>query len=156
MRTLAIGDVHGCSRALAALLDLVRPTADDVVVALGDYVDRGPDSAGVINALLRLARSTILIPLCGNHEQMMLSGRDSPGDFQVWIACGGDAALRSYSPPGDAGKVADVPDEHWEFLARCRDYHETATHIFVHAGVHPDTPLAEQPSYVLRWEQFND
>ncbi len=156
MRTLAIGDIHGCSQALRTLLDAVRPAGDDRVIALGDYVDRGPDSYGVIEQLLELHRAGRLVALLGNHEEMMLRARESEEALAEWLVCGGKQALASYSPRGDAGRLDDVPDEHWHFLdAICAEWHETATHIFVHANVCPDLPLEEQPDYMLRWEAID-
>jgi len=152
MRTLAIGDIHGCSQALRALLDAVKPGPDDWLITLGDYVDRGPDSYGVIEQLLGLHRTGRLIALRGNHEEMMLLARESQEKLRCWLECGGKLALRSYSALGDAGKLADVPDAHWHFLERlCIDWHETDTHIFVHANVCPSLPMDEQLSLMLRW-----
>jgi serine/threonine protein phosphatase 1 len=156
MRTLAIGDVHGCSGALRALLDAVKPTSDDLIVTLGDYVDRGPDSFGVLDQLLHLRRTGRLVALRGNHEEMMLLARESEGKLHDWLDCGGKPTLASYSPLGDAGRLADVPDEHWDFLENvCIAWHETDTHIFVHANAHPDVPMDEQPGYMLRWEAIS-
>jgi serine/threonine protein phosphatase 1 len=152
MRTLAIGDVHGCSGALRALLDAVKPTPDDLIVTLGDYVDRGPDSYGVIDQLLQLRRTHRLAALRGNHEEMMLLARQDEDKLNSWLECGGKKTLASYSPLGDAGKLVDVPDEHWDFLETvCTDWHETATHIFVHANVCPTLRMDEQLTLMLRW-----
>lgn len=159
MRTLAVGDIHGCSRAFDALLKAADPRPGDTLVTLGDYIDRGPDSAGVVDRLVRLARSpdVRLVPLRGNHEQMMMEARHGPGELEVWLHCGGDAALASYSVFGDAGRLADVPDDHWRFLERtCVDWFETDTHFFVHAGAFAEVPLADQPVFMLRWEAFRD
>ena len=71
-RLIAIGDIHGCLTALDTLLDAIAPTSSDIIVTLGDYVDRGPDSRGVIDRLIELGRQTRLIGLLGNHEEMML------------------------------------------------------------------------------------
>src|SRR4029453_4765190 len=71
-RTIAIGDIHGCAAALGALVAAIEPTADDTLVALGDYVDRGPNSRGVLDELLALAKRCRLVPLLGNHEIMLL------------------------------------------------------------------------------------
>ncbi|MGL4552234.1 MAG: metallophosphoesterase, partial [Gemmataceae bacterium] len=79
MRTLAIGDIHGYSATLDALLQAVAPAADDRVVTLGDYVDRGPDSRGVIDRLIALHATGRLIPLFGNHDEMMLEGLAEDG-----------------------------------------------------------------------------
>lgn len=70
-RTIAVGDIHGCSRALDTLLDAIRPGSTDTVITLGDYIDRGPDTRGVIDRLIRLAGECTLIPLIGNHEAML-------------------------------------------------------------------------------------
>ena len=78
-RTIAIGDIHGCSRALAALLTTIKPTRNDVIVTLGDYIDRGPDSRGVIEQLVALEGQCTVIPLLGNHDEMLLHlMQDSP------------------------------------------------------------------------------
>jgi len=156
MRTLAIGDIHGCSRALNALLELVQPQADDTIVTLGDYVDRGPDTLGVLDRLLALRKQCRLIALRGNHEQMMLDARAAGHPDRDWLESGGDATLRSYAILGDAGKLVDVPDIHWDFLERTPLYHEIETHFFVHASVFPEVPLDEQPDVMMLWEKFDD
>ena len=149
-RTLALGDVHGCSAALAAVLAAVDPQADDIVVSVGDYVDRGPDSAGVIAAMIELAGRCHLIPVRGNHDQMMLDARRDEHGLRVWLTCGGDATLASYG-----SLLADVPGDHWAFLARtCVDSVETATHLFVHGGVVPRLAVERQPPAVLQWQKF--
>lgn len=156
-RILAIGDVHGCLSALHPLLAAVAPTSQDTLITLGDYVDRGPDSAGVITTILRLRRSCRVISLLGNHEAMMLAARKGGAKLENWLECGGDATLRSYAVLGDAGCLADVPDDHWTFLDKeCVSWHEAQTHFFVHANAYAEMPLDEQPEYMLRWEKFND
>jgi serine/threonine protein phosphatase 1 len=154
MRHLAIGDIHGCSRALDALLAAVSPRADDRLITLGDYVNRGPDSRGVLGRLLQLHRLGQLIPLRGNHEEMMLEARESDAHLGLFLNVGGDRTLASYGPDAT---LADVPAAHWDFIENvCRDYYETDTHFFVHANAYPDVPLVEQPTFMLRWEPFND
>jgi len=155
MRILVIGDIHGCSTAFDALVAAVQPVAEDRVITLGDYVDRGPDSFGIVQRLIALEKNCQLVALRGNHDHMMLASRDNPETYQLWQECGGKAALASYSPSGGEGKLADVPSEHWEFLEkRCVDWHENDTHFFVHANVLPDVPLPEQPEYMLFWEKL--
>ena len=70
-RTIAIGDIHGCSAALDALLEAIRPRPEDCIVTLGDYINRGPDSRGVIERLIELKDRCRLVPLLGNHEEML-------------------------------------------------------------------------------------
>jgi serine/threonine protein phosphatase 1 len=128
-RVLAIGDIHGCSAALDALLAVARPTRDDLVVTVGDYVHRGPDSAGVLDRLIALHQTHQVVSLCGNHEELFLEAH--------------------------ANRRADVPPAHLHFIEHvCRDWYETETHLFVHANADPELPLAEQPTHVLRWEKL--
>jgi serine/threonine protein phosphatase 1 len=157
MRVLAIGDIHGCSRSFDLLLAAVDLRPDDLVITLGDYVDRGPDSAGVLRRVIALSKTHRLIALRGNHEQMMLEARRRPDEVSTWLLCGGAKTLASYAVPGDAGKLADVPGDHWEFLEnQCVEWHETDTHFFVHANAYPDMPLADQPDYMLFWESLDN
>src|SRR5690348_9795781 len=93
MRLLAIGDIHGCLRAFTTLLDLVALHPDDQIITLGDYVDRGPDSRGVLDRLVALYDTGRLIPLRGNHDVMMLGAREIPDPF--WLGFGGAATLLS-------------------------------------------------------------
>src|SRR5262245_38479045 len=116
MRTLAIGDIHGCLRAFDTLLELVDPHSDDLVVTLGDYVDRGPDSKGVLDQLLALRERCRLIALTGNHDLMMLAGREDPEHFGEWLSCGGKETLESYGVTPDWETFAPaVPGRHWRF-----------------------------------------
>lgn len=154
-RTLVFGDIHGCLENFDALLEATAPTADDQLVFLGDYVDRGPKSAGVVTRILKLIQSHKTTTLMGNHEQMMLAARTSCEKFSDWISNGGDQTLRSYG--GIRARIDDVPPEHWRFLENnLSDYLETDTHIFVHANAYPDLAMAEQPDYMLRWERCDN
>lgn len=160
MRVLAIGDIHGCLGPLDDLLRWVNPTPDDLIVTLGDYVDRGPDTRGVLDRLIGLKRSgRKLVCLRGNHEIMMLGayhgGRD---DKRMWLSVGGLQALCSYSPaPGKPATLADVPREHWDFLEHdLLAYYETDTHIFVHAGVLCGFDMDEQTETALYWDFLGD
>ncbi len=157
-RRLAIGDIHGCANALRTLCDQMCLRDDDVVVTLGDYCDRGPDTRGVFDFLIALSRRFELIALRGNHEIMMGAARESDAALATWLAVGGTAALESYARAGaETGRLEDVPDDHWDFLdTRLVPYHETSTHIFVHANAYPEIPLDEQPDLMLYWEGILD
>jgi len=151
-RVMAIGDIHGCLRALDTLLACVALAESDVVITLGDAIDRGPCSRSVLDRLISLHDTGQLIALRGNHELMLLRSRASWPDEQAWRACGGEATLASYAPTGRAGRFGDVPDRHWRFLAtQCVDWHETETHVFVHAGINPARPLDQQTEFDLFW-----
>lgn len=145
-RTIAIGDIHGCSQALAVLLDAIAPTADDTLVLLGDYVDRGPDSHGVLEEIIGLQSRCRVVPLVGNHELMMLAVQDGQMPSIFWERYGGLETLVSYN-----GSLKGVRDAHWEFLRMCRRYHETDTHIFMHANYIADRDMADQPDQTLFW-----
>ena len=152
-RTLAITDIHGFSIALAALIEAIELQPHDTLVTLGDYVDRGIDSKGVLDQLIRLDSKCNLVPLMGNHDQMMLHARDGRSDFQFWLNCGGDTALDSY---GSTSKLNLIPPSHFRFLESCQSYYETDTHIFVHANYKPDVPLEKQDDHTLRWLSLRD
>jgi serine/threonine protein phosphatase 1 len=150
-RTIAIGDIHGCLPALKTVLAAVRPQPCDALVLLGDYVDRGPDSRGVIERLLELRRQCHLTPLLGNHDQMMLQIHDGQQQLYVdWLLFGGNATLDSYGTL----QVDKVPAPHIEFLRSCRLFHETARHFFVHGNYRAELPLEAQPTETLFWESL--
>lgn len=152
-RLIAIGDIHGCSTALRALLDAIAPAPDDTIVTLGDYVDRGLDSKGVLEELIALADRCHLVPILGNHDEMMLHARDGKGDLRFWLECGGQTALDSY---GDRAGLNAVPPEHFRFLASCRAYFEAETHFFTHANYRANLPLDRQDEQTLRWLSLRD
>lgn len=152
-RTIAIGDIHGCRIAFDTLLDAIRPRAEDTIVTLGDYVDRGHDSRGVIERLVQLRGRCRLVPLLGNHEEMLLDALNDPSQRRDWLEFGGVATLASY---GDDADFAAIPAEHVEFLESCREYFETSTHLFLHANYDPASPLARQSDWLLRWESLRD
>jgi serine/threonine protein phosphatase 1 len=94
-RILAIGDIHGCSTALGRLIDAIDPGPDDLIVTLGDYIDWGPDSRGVIEQLIALSGRCRLVSLLGNHEEMLLEALDSNDQLRYWLKFGGDRTLLS-------------------------------------------------------------
>ncbi|MCI0681540.1 MAG: metallophosphoesterase [Gemmataceae bacterium] len=166
MRTLAIGDIHGCLTALDLLLEQVQPQPDDLIVTLGDYVDRGPDSKGVLDRLLALRPRCRMVTLKGNHDLMMLAARDDLEHFHDWLSCGGKQTLESYRVESHRVEsyrsgvdwetfAPSIPERHWRFLEEdCVPYYESDTHFFVHANADTDVPLAEQPDYMLYWERL--
>jgi serine/threonine protein phosphatase 1 len=156
-RVIAIGDIHGCLTAFDALLREIELQPDDLLITHGDYVDRGPDSRGVIERLISLSNGGGLIALRGNHELMMMRARNSMNDERFWRHYGGEEALESYALAGRPGRLNDVPDAHWRFMAStCRDWYETESYIFVHAGVNPFVPMDEQDEQSLFWIPLTD
>lgn len=149
MRLIAVGDLHGCLTAFDALLGELCLGDDDVLVTLGDYVDRGPDSQGVIDRLLALREQTTLVPLLGNHDALFLEVLDGVSEnFRGWLSVGGVQTLESY------GGKSGVPESHVEFLrSECRLWYEPEGEevFFVHGSAFPGLPLAEQTLEWLLW-----
>ncbi|MBN9563793.1 MAG: serine/threonine protein phosphatase [Alphaproteobacteria bacterium] len=161
-RVYAIGDVHGCLGRLVALhariaADLAeRPVERPLIVHVGDYVDRGPDSAGVVRHLLQGFSGVEVVNLMGNHEHMMLDALDvaDPGAFDHWMRNGGRASLRSWEVPNGAaqdGLREMIPAEHLRFLRRLALHHREGGYLFVHAGIRPGVPIEDQSSLDLMW-----
>jgi len=172
-RCYAIGDIHGRLDLLARLLDLVHGDAlrSDAgpaeLVFLGDYVDRGPDSAGVVDLLAELAARPApgLRPvfLKGNHEDLMLDFLAGGPRALAWLHNGGIATLASYGVtlPEDLDVpslraaadqlAAALPDSHRAFLERLDLHHVAGPYLFVHAGLRPGLGLAEQDAQDLLW-----
>src|SRR5688572_16333454 len=153
----AIGDVHGCSVELQRLLQQLPLTADSVVVFLGDYVDRGTDSRGVIDVALDLANECHVVYLMGNHEEMFLAFLEDPDSKRgaEFIMNGGSSTLANYA---DDRGTFEVPHKHRQFLRDLRLCYQTETHFFVHAGV-PDLPLERidpvKHAAFLLWSRAN-
>jgi serine/threonine protein phosphatase 1 len=166
-RVYAIGDIHGCLDQLQDMHERIaadlaaRPVGDATVVHLGDYVDRGPDSAGVIGELLRPWRGEIpprVIDLMGNHEEMMLTalagGQDDPLAAVHWLQNGGAASLRSWGiSPGDDPRLwhRELPPRHVAFLRGLTLTHRAGGYVFVHAGIRPGVRLERQSRQDLLW-----
>ena len=155
-RTLAIGDIHGCLKPLKLLWETIDPQPDDRIIFVGDYVDRGPDTKGVIDFLIGLRDSEEfnITFLSGNHEEKFFLARFGGSELADWLAhWGGKETLESYSDHGDGG-IDAVPESHWEFLRKCKPYTETESHIFVHANLEADVPVAEQLPFTLIHKKF--
>ncbi len=151
-RFFAVGDIHGCNLALNALIEAIDPQPGDTIVTLGDYVDYRPDSRSVIDQLIQLSRRCHLIPLLGNHEEMLLQALESDSALRSWIDLGGDQTLLSYIYDG----VNVIDSAHVEFIRGCLAYFETDDFIVAHANYDPDLPMDRQPSLKLRWEFLDE
>ena len=154
MRTLAIGDIHGCNTALVTLLNQIQPVLGDRIVFLGDYIDRGPASRQVIESLLELRKSCSPVFLRGNHEVMILAAREDSLKDNIWQSYGGLETLFSYGANYRPDWASAIPDAHWDFFEGTVRFFETDTHIFVHAGLDPDLEMGDQPDWLLYWEFF--
>jgi serine/threonine protein phosphatase 1 len=103
-RTIVTGDIHGCATALKTIIEAIQPTEQDTLVFLGDYIDRGPDSRGVVEQVVALAERCTVVPLLGNHEEMLLAALEGgQSEVRYWRKFGGDVALASTG--GRAGRT---------------------------------------------------
>ena len=163
-RVYAVGDVHGCADRLFDLHGLIAqhlgeyPCPDPLLLHLGDFVDRGPDSARVVARLSMGSplRGVPMVNLMGNHEWMMLRALalNDVQDARDWLSNGGDASLESWGVRPNTPRQewpAQVPLEHLTFLRDLKSYHVLDGYLFVHAGVRPGIPLAEQIRHDLLW-----
>ena len=162
-RIYAVGDVHGCADRLQRLHAIIaadldaRPIGWARLIHLGDFLDRGPDSARAVAMLAAGAPTPQLemVVLRGNHEQMMLDAMaGEPGALEAWRANGGDAALRSWSikrPKHDREWATKLPLPDTDFLGATRVTHAVDGYLFVHAGVRPGVALADQVPDDLLW-----
>lgn len=165
-RVYAIGDIHGCLEALGALHRLVaadlvaRPVAEPTLVHLGDYIDRGPDSAGVLERLLTPSRlpPCPVVNLTGNHEALLAGALRGKTAYALsWLRNGGDATLASWGidareeEPEPERWDRLIPAPHRALLAGLQLSHAIDGYLFVHAGVRPDRPLSMSGADDLLW-----
>lgn len=151
MRTIAISDIHGCLEPLLTLWKALDPQPEDHIIFMGDYVDRGPDSKGVIDFIIEQSKNLRIDCLTGNHEEKLLMSRVDPDDLVHWCAIwGGQETLDSYG-----SSIEDIPQEHWDFFFQNKAYVETDTHIFVHAYALADVPMEQQLPYTMIHMKFN-
>ena len=150
--TYAVGDIHGCLAKLTTLIGFCEADAGEHPinpVFLGDYIDRGPDSRGVVEHLMALqqARPDQVICLMGNHEDMLLTAADN-GDWKdQWLRNGGLQTLRSYG----VADVTGIPKDHLDWLRKLPKFHDDGLRFFTHAGIHPDRALDRQDEHDLLW-----
>ncbi|MEM6692791.1 MAG: metallophosphoesterase family protein [Planctomycetota bacterium] len=150
-RTFVLGDIHGCDKALRTMLECIAPATDDTLIFLGDYIDRGPDSRGVVSQLIDLRQFTRTIFLRGNHEVMLCGVMDRGCDDKLWLRNGGQATVNSYG-----GSLTKIPDAHRQFFRDLRSYHEGDEFICVHAHYDPTTPMHLQTDQELYWRHLSD
>jgi serine/threonine protein phosphatase 1 len=149
--TIAIGDTHGCRAMLDRLLDRCFRFADARpmrLVFLGDYIDRGPDSRGVVERLMELQQQLPdrVVCLRGNHEALLLEAL-ATGDMRLWLYNGADTTLASYR----VDDIAALPREHLDWYAALKTSLDDGLRFFVHAGVDPACALDDQTDHDLVW-----
>jgi serine/threonine protein phosphatase 1 len=169
-RVYAIGDVHGCLSLFDRLLARIdadneaRHPADVTLILLGDLVDRGPDSAGVVERAIQLQdRGGDFRWLLGNHEEVFLKALSGdPAAMRYFVRIGGGPTIHSYGLDGDEyrGMAFDelaeafprlVPERHRRFLQSAEEKIAIGDYLFVHAGIRPGVGIEQQRSSDLRW-----
>jgi serine/threonine protein phosphatase 1 len=168
-RIYAIGDIHGRSDLLDHMVEQIcrdlesRPVGECLTVTLGDYFDRGPNSRGVLDRLVRNPFPTPFMALKGNHEAMFERFLDDPSVADQWRRLGGVETLHSYGVPVSslltgknyeqaAAALQDaVPQEHFAFLASLQTSIALGRYFLCHAGVRPGVPLERQSVQDLLW-----
>lgn len=167
-RVYAVGDIHGRADLFEALIaaidadDAARDPAETTVVLLGDLVDRGPDSAGVIALARAWQQRRNLRALMGNHEEMFLDSFEREEVLRHFLRYGGRETILSYPVDPDTYAAANlaetqelmraaVPAEDLAFLRAMEDRIGIGDYLFVHAGIRPGVPIEEQRQADLRW-----
>jgi serine/threonine protein phosphatase 1 len=150
--TFAIGDIHGALHKLEVLMARCEHHADGRplrFVFVGDYIDRGPDSAGVVRCVMALQAKMPerVIALKGNHEATLLGVLDGTTSFAHWLLQGGAATLLSYGVqyPGE------LPRDHLAWMRALQTSFDDGRRLFVHAGIDPEKPLDAQDEFDLLW-----
>jgi serine/threonine protein phosphatase 1 len=167
-RTICVGDVHGMLDRLKTLFSKLKIKKTDTVIFLGDYIDRGSDSKGVIDFIIDLQKKCKVITLKGNHEDFALEtfkfmeGRLSNDSYRKsWMNNGGVECLRSYDPEAiDKGYFGQAVDNmmqlHGDFLEKLQLTYEDENFIYVHGYLSPELDLQDQDEDMCLWGRFND
>jgi serine/threonine protein phosphatase 1 len=152
-KTYVIPDIHGRHDLLRdGLAEITARSGGNggVIITIGDYVDKGPQSKQVVDLLRSgVGEHFRLVALKGNHDALMIDALRDPLKMPTWLAKGGDSALASYG-----GDSADVPQSHIDWLDRLKLMHLDAHRLYVHAGVDPDLPLDRQDEHTLLWKRY--
>jgi serine/threonine protein phosphatase 1 len=148
-RSFVIGDIHGCAATLRRLVDVtLRPSPDDHIYLLGDLIDRGPDSKGVLDYIFELReRGLSVSSVRGNHEEMCLQSGDDLYYLGLWAANGGLATMESFQADGPG----DIPRIYRDFLASLPHYILLDAFVIVHAGLNFDPPSPFDDTSAMLW-----
>ncbi len=147
---IAIGDIHGCVKSMEAMLEKLEPYYDRKFIFVGDYIDRGPASKGVVDYLLDFRQKVDCVFLRGNHEQMLLDAIKLD-KRNLWMMNGGRATLTSYELDGNS---VTLPKEHIQFYEDTVLYYDTDDYFFVHAGLSPHKSIADSLADEEEMQEF--
>lgn len=158
MASYVVGDIHGCLDELVCLIDQLPLEKSDRLIFVGDYIDRGPNSKGVVSYLLKIQEQSTreLVFLKGNHEDMFLAYLGLPGQYgDMFLYNGGRATLDSYGVSAAGLSSAEIlqriPPDHMEFFKQLRLYYLDNPFLCIHAGVNPLKSLENQTPDDLLW-----
>jgi len=148
-RTFVIGDIHGCALTLRSLVEnMIRPSATDRIYLLGDLIDRGPDSRGVLDFIFELRERGLYVEsIRGNHEEMFLKSSYDPYFLDLWLANGGMATLASFRADGPG----DIPQRYRDFIESLPLYILLDDFVLVHAGLNFDTKDPFDDTDAMLW-----
>jgi serine/threonine protein phosphatase 1 len=158
-KIFAVGDIHGCFDKLDELMKIIpwKKESGDLLLFIGDYIDRGPKAREVVDYLVKLKKKGGNFAfLKGNHEKMLLDYYIHQKDQMLYVANGGAETIASYVEGGIGRKAFVLPEDHLEFLLNLQLYYQTDDYIFVHAGLRDAVSLDEQTEEDLLWirEEF--
>jgi serine/threonine protein phosphatase 1 len=156
----AISDIHGCIRTFKKALREINFSKDDTLILLGDYIDRGLDSKGLVDYIIELQKDHNVIAIKGNHEEFLLLSQDNYGVYRSWMSNGGMQTLNSYGYPLHSYCVDSlrpwqsyIPKDHLDWFQSLSIVYETEDYVFVHAGLdfQYDDPINETLDDTKLW-----
>ncbi|HEY8402939.1 MAG TPA: metallophosphoesterase family protein [Cytophagaceae bacterium] len=148
-RSFAVSDIHGCSKTFIALIEnTIRLEKQDHLYLLGDYIDRGPDSKGVIDFILHLKEEGFQVrTLMGNHEKMLLDAYSDRDKVRVWLMNGGEVAMESFK----IDQLSDLPEKYIQFFKDLEYYILLDRYVLVHAGLNFNIPDPLSDKEAMLW-----
>lgn len=150
-RIYAIGDVHGCNSLLIRLLTTISPQKDDTLIFLGDVIDRGANSKGVLDTIIYYQSICQVILIQGNHEEMMLGAIHDKEYLKYWLKFGGIETLQSFGVRINQQGLRQIPYAYYKLLKSSLTYYETEDFIFTHATPFANIEMNQQTDEGLRW-----
>lgn len=148
-RIFAIGDIHGCFQPFKQLVEVkINLKPADKLILVGDYIDRGTDSKEVIDYIIQLQKSGFdIVPLCGNHEAMLLEAYESKDKMPLWLSNGGAQTLKSFS----ISNLSDIDPVYIDFFKSLPYYYSLNEFLFVHAGFNDQMDNPFEDIYTMLW-----
>lgn len=150
-KTYAISDIHGGNQQLIVLLPALNIQSDDTLIFLGDVIDRGVNSKGVLDTIIHYQTLCHVILIKGNHEEMMLGAVHEREYLKYWLKFGGIETLQSFGVTADLQDLKQIPFSYFKLLKSAIPYYETQDFIFTHATPLPHLPMDKQTDDSLRW-----